>query len=101
MATQLSFLDYPEDPGFKARDTSRAAAEGMRQAAKPLRERVFDAIKASPATPEEVAKRLGVPLMNVRPRTTELSRAHRIEDSGKRRKASGGRQAIVWRACNG
>jgi hypothetical protein len=37
------------------------------------------------------------PLMNVRPRTSELSARGLIEDSGARATASGGRLAIVWR----
>ena len=88
---------YPETPGYKARDTAKAAADGIAPQAKSLRARVFDAIKAQPGTPEEIAARLGVPLMNVRPRTSELSARELIEDSGERREADGGRKAIVWR----
>lgn len=88
---------YPDTAGFKARDTAKAAAAGVEPAAKSLRARVFDAIKAKPGTPEELAARLGVPVMNVRPRTSELSARGLIEDSGTRGEADGGRQAIRWR----
>jgi predicted ArsR family transcriptional regulator len=91
---------YPVDPGFKARDTARAAAEGIKPVAGSLRARVYDAIKARPGTPEEIADRLGVPLMNVRPRCSELAARDLIVDSGERRLADGGRQAIVWKVSN-
>jgi hypothetical protein len=37
---------YPHEPGYKARDTSRSAAEGIAPAAKSIRARVFDALDA-------------------------------------------------------
>lgn len=55
-------------------------------------------IRREAATPEQVALRLGVPLMNVRPRCSELARLGLIEDSRVRRLAMGGRKAIVWKA---
>jgi predicted ArsR family transcriptional regulator len=91
--------DYPNQPGFKARDTSKEAAEGVSLAAMTLRVRVLSAIKAKPGTPEEIAERLGVPVMNVRPRCSELSARGSIVDSGERRQAMGGRNAIVWRSA--
>ena len=39
---------YPDRPGFKARATSREAAEAIVGAAKSIRARVFEALKASP-----------------------------------------------------
>lgn len=89
---------YPDAPGYKARSTSRAAAEGVAPKAGTLRARVLDAIRARPGTPEEIAARLGEPVLNTRPRTSELVRMGLIEDSGERRKAMGGRSAIVWQA---
>lgn len=88
---------YPEAAGYKARDTSKAAAVGIEAGAKSLRARVYDAIKERPRTPEEIAERLGVPVMNVRPRCSELSERSLIVDSGQRGAATGGRQAIVWK----
>lgn len=89
---------YPDAPGWKGRETSRAAAEGMAPRAATLRERVLIAIRAKPGSPEQVAKRIGEPVMNVRPRCSELARKNLIEDTGVRAVAQGGRKAIVWRA---
>jgi hypothetical protein len=89
---------YPASPGAKARDTSHAAAEGMAPKAESLRDRVLAEIRRAPATPEQVALRLGEPLMNVRPRCSELAKLGKIVDTQLRREAMGGRQAIVWKA---
>ena len=90
---------YPDRPGFKVRDTSRKAAEAMTPKAKPLRDRVLAAIRAKPGTPEDIAARLREPVMNIRPRLSELSAKGFVMDSGERGPAMGGRQAIVWRAA--
>lgn len=98
MSDLFAGLDaYPDAPGWKARDTSRAAAAGVAEKAKSLRERVLDAVCARPGTPEQIAKRIGEPLMNVRPRLSELAAKGLVEDSGLRGPAVGGRQAIIWR----
>lgn len=89
---------YPEAPGWKARDTSRAAAVGMASKAGSLRDRVLAEIRRKPGSPELIAKRLHEPVMNVRPRCSELAAKNLIEDSGARAEAQGGRKAIVWRA---
>jgi hypothetical protein len=62
-----------------------------------LRARVYEAIKARPSTPEEIAAAIGENVWGVRPRTSELAARNLIEDSGERRQAMGGRSAIVWR----
>jgi len=87
---------YPHAPGFKARSTAKAAAEAMAPKAQSLRARVFDALKEKADTPEGVAARIGEPVMNVRPRCSELAARNMIADTGQRREAMGGRQAIVW-----
>lgn len=92
---------YPDHPGHKARDTARNAAAGIEPKAKSLRARVYDAIRAEPGTPEQIAERLGEPVMNVRPRISELSARSLVTDSGRRGEAMGGRRAIVWEATNG
>jgi len=88
---------YPNAPGWKARDTAQAAAEAIAPHAKSLRARVYDELKKAPGTPEQIAHRLREPLMNVRPRMSELSAKGLIEDSGARGTAMGGRKAIIWR----
>lgn len=90
---------YPDRPGHKRRETSKAAADAIAPVAGNLRERVLAAVREKPGTPEQIAARLNVPVMNVRPRLSELSRKSLVVDSGKRGKAMGGRQAIVWRAA--
>lgn len=89
---------YPEAPGFKKRDTCKAAAEGIASKAGSLRDRVLAEIKHYPGSPEQIAQRLKEPLMNVRPRLSELSAKNLVRDSGRRALAHGGRQAIVWEA---
>jgi hypothetical protein len=87
---------YPHHPGFKARDTSRDAADGIAAKAPGLRQRVLDEVRRQPGTPEEISARLGEPLLSCRPRFTELSISGLIGDSGIRRPSQGGRMAIVW-----
>lgn len=95
---QPSLFDdvYPNAPGHKGRETSRAAAKGIAVHAKSLRERVLDEIKIRPGTPEQIAHRMSEPLMNVRPRCSELAAKKLIKDSGGRADAMGGRKAIIW-----
>lgn len=96
MSEQLDIFSYPDAPGFKARETSRAAAEAIAPHALSLRARVYDELKKGPGSPEQLAKRLREPVMNIRPRCSQLAAKGLIKDSGTRAKAMGGRQAIVW-----
>lgn len=89
---------YPDTPGHKGRDTGRAAAAGIEPRAGTIRARVLAAIRELPGTPEEIAERIGEPVLNCRPRTSELAAKALIYDSGERRMAMGGRMAIVWAA---
>lgn len=91
------FAGYPNAPGWKARDTSRAAAEAIKPRAMSLRARVYESLRQAPGTPEDVAERLGEPVMNIRPRCSELSARGMIEETQQRGPAMGGRRAIVWR----
>lgn len=101
MSQQLDIFaePYPNGPGWKARETSRAAADAIAPQAKSLRARVYDEIKKAPGTPEQIAHRLKVPLMNVRPRCSELAAKGLIVDSEARGTAMGGRKAIIWRVA--
>lgn len=88
---------YPLAPGFKEGTTSREAA---RRVDRPdvMRSRVFDAIERRPSTNEEIARALDLPITSVRPRTTELRLANKIEPDGKNTRINdGGRRTIVWR----
>lgn len=90
-------FDYPSSPGFQARDTSRAAAEHVAPTAALLRNRCLEVVERSMGlTADEVAGRLGLSILSVRPRITELARLGKVRDSGDRRPNASGRTAIVW-----
>jgi hypothetical protein len=90
---------YPEAPGFKARDTSRAAAEEAAGTAPILRARALAILERSNGlTADQVAARMGASILSIRPRITELSRLHKIRDCGERRLNASGKKAIVWMA---
>ena len=89
---------YPHTPGAQDTDTSRAAAESMREDAPTLRARCLAVIgKYGPQTADEVAESLGETVLATRPRLTELRRLGKITDTGTRRANDSGRTAIVWR----
>jgi hypothetical protein len=89
---------YPETPGYRRRDTSKAAAASVAPKVGLLRDRVLAAIKKRPSTADEIAVKLGETVLGVRPRTTELAKLEKIRDSGERRPNASGRMAIVWAA---
>lgn len=88
---------YPDAPGAQDRDTSRAAADAIQPTAATLRSKALAIIERSNGlTADEVAGRLGLSILSIRPRLTELARMHKVRDSGSRRRNRSGRQAIVW-----
>lgn len=90
---------YPSAPGAQNRDTSRDAAEKVAPEAAQLRARVLAVLERSNGlTADETAGRLGLSILSIRPRCTELSRLGKIRDSGHRRANASGRSAIVWAA---
>jgi len=92
-------FDYPSSPGARNRDTSRAAADAMAATAPLLRGKVLAVLERSNGlTADEVAGRLGLSILSIRPRCTELSRLGQIRDSGDRRNNASGKRAIVWMA---
>lgn len=92
---------YPHAPGAQKRDTSRAAADAMTPSAPQLRARALHAVEHSNGlTADEVAGRLGLSILSIRPRLTELSRLGKVRDSGVRRPNASGKRAIVWAAVN-
>lgn len=95
----FSYRDaYPARPGFKEGDTSRKAADSMREGAPMLQRRCLDALRAAPGglTADQIAANIGETILSVRPRVTELLRDGRVRDSGQRRKNDSGRSAKVW-----
>lgn len=90
---------YPVIPGAQPRDTSHAAADAIAPQAPLLRARALAALERSNGlTADEVAGRLGLSILSIRPRCTELARLGKIRDSGHRRPNASGRLAIVWAA---
>jgi predicted ArsR family transcriptional regulator len=86
---------YPHAPGAQDRDTSRAAAAEID--APLLRARALAVVERSNGlTADEVAGKLGLSILSIRPRLTELSRLGKVRDSGQRRPNASGRNAIVW-----
>lgn len=87
---------YPDVAGWKATETSREAAEATN--ARGLRALVWAWLNEhGPHTADEAAAALGLSLLAVRPRFSELKARHRICDTGARRVNASGKRAIVWR----
>jgi predicted ArsR family transcriptional regulator len=94
-------MRYPDSPGFKSRGTSSLAARRIAPHAEALRDTVFAFLKANyPAafTADEVADRIEVSFLSVRPRLSELRRSELIEPTTERRKNKSGMMAHCWRA---
>jgi len=90
-------LGYPTDPGFQNTDTSRDAARAIAPKAETLRGHVLDELRCrGRGTADEIATRMRVHFMSVRPRLTELARLDLVRDSRIRRRNVSGRFAIVW-----
>jgi predicted ArsR family transcriptional regulator len=93
--------DYPNEPGSKDLDTSRLAAEQIATQAPLLRRRCLTALRAraAGATADEIAADLGLSILSVRPRFSELRQQGLILDTGVRRANESGCSAKVWRAA--
>lgn len=90
-------------PAARNTDTSRAAARAAVPVAARLRTMVLTAIRnAGPAglTADEAAEYLGLSILTVRPRVSELGKAGSITDTGSRRPNGSGRKAIVWKCAS-
>lgn len=89
--------EYPNVPGWKARDTSRLAAESMKPKAPLVRDRILNLLTPALAvTADEAADLLNLPILTVRPRFSELAAQGKLTDTGRRRKNESGKSAIVW-----
>lgn len=90
---------YPSAPGHRGVDTSIAAAQALAPNLAGQRQSVFHVIELARGyggTGDEVARKLNWNRYAVRPRLSELKNLGKIIDSGKRRRNSSGRYAIVW-----
>ena len=98
---------YPDAPGHQDRDTSRDAAQAMRDHQGTIQARVLRALQQRPMASFEIAAATGISYRSVQPRTAELARAGKerpalIHDSGERRQdPETGHRAIVWALIEG
>ncbi len=98
--SRMSELGYPERPGFKKHGPSEQAAKAMEGTAAGLRARALAEFAKHPvagATADEVAKALGLSILSIRPRVSELHRSGEIVETEVRRKNESGLSATVWR----
>lgn len=101
-------LVYPDAPGFKVRgfpepSTSQDAAIAMVEKAPRLRVMILSAMASTTCdwTADEMAAFLGLSVLSVRPRFTELQELRRIERTGQRRPSSTGHDQWVYRLVAG
>jgi predicted ArsR family transcriptional regulator len=96
--TQLALnfdLPYPTMAGWKDNDTSREAAETID--AGMLRVKVWACLhRHGSMTADECAELLGMSILSIRPRFSELRNLGKIEDTGARRRNHSGKNAKVW-----
>lgn len=89
---------YPEAPGYRATDTSQAAAEAIKPKVSVLRQMVLNALSVRPMTTMEIAHHCKQRFETIQPRTSECRDMALIEDSGERGISRDPRRsAIVWR----
>ena len=91
-------MPYHETIGYQPTETSFNAAVRVAVNARNVRDRVAAVLaERGPMTADEIAAVLGLSILTVRPRVTDLNKAGRIEDTGARRQTGSGNAAIVWR----
>jgi len=87
---------YPSTAGYKKEGTSKEAALSID--ASTLRAKALQVIASSQGlTADEVAEKMNMSVLSIRPRVTELKRMGRIEETGVTRKNQSGRNAAVYR----
>lgn len=92
------FAPYPHGPGVKS-PHSLESARIIAPKVGPQQRLVLDNLKREgPCTPDESAVRLGISILNTRPRFAELNKLGLITRTGKRRPNSSGVKADEWRA---
>lgn len=92
---------YPEAAGHRGVDTSIEAADKVDRGGKKEAHELIATYLAHScgSTGSELAEQLGMPILYIRPRLTEMQALYRIEDSGQRRKNAGGSNERVFRLC--
>lgn len=88
---------YPHSPGFKDCETSKAAAAAISRSVQNIRDNVRDAfLFFGPMTADEAAARIGLSILTVRPRVSELVKMGILHDTGERRRNLSGHSAKVF-----
>ena len=93
--SDFDLFNYPTVAGFKAHGTSEEAARSID--AKKLQRLVLTELSKAPMTADEIADRLNIDKLSIRPRCSELKALGKIADSGMRRPNASGRSAAVFR----
>jgi hypothetical protein len=96
-------MSYPDTPGLKAIGPSSEAAQKVTQRATTVCERrVLQSLRSEhPAsfTSDQIAARLEISFLSVRPRVSELHLQGEIKPDGTRCKNVPGMSAQCWRAA--
>lgn len=87
---------YPQEAGWQDTDTSFEAAPKPRRTTE-LQARVLEHIREAPMTADEVAAKMGMSILVIRPRVTELKKMKKIIDTGMRGLTEMGKKAIVYK----
>lgn len=89
---------YPDVPGAKRAGTSTDAAIAMQPRAGTIKHRILTLMQdGQHRTPDEAAVELGLSVLAVRPRFTELAAAKLVTETGDTRKNDSGQKANVYR----
>ncbi|RJE82970.1 helix-turn-helix domain-containing protein [Paracoccus onubensis] len=88
--------------GWKGQLSSMAAADHAASRTHILRHKIIRLMIAigSPLTADEIAKVMNLSVLTVRPRISELAKAGKLVDSGKRGTNASGRSAVRWRVSD-
>lgn len=89
---------YPAVPGHKTSGTSAESAARMAGTSEAMRLRCLAVLKSYQYTADELAEHLGLSILSIRPRVSELKALKQIVATGARRPNSSGHNATVWRA---
>lgn len=90
---------YPERVGYKEPTTSADAARFIAPRVTGLRKQCLAHLRShGPRTADETAAELGISLLSIRPRFSELRSMGLIRETGERRDNESGTPAMVWRA---
>lgn len=93
MSAQLA-IEFP--PYQRHSLTSLSAAASIAKHAITDRQRVYNALKASPATDEQLQGLLRLNASTERPRRIKLVEDGLVRDSGRTAKTLSGRSATIW-----